>query len=167
MSVSINNPNQKSVCPTTRSLPIMISLHLQRMAAFHAASMCEDMCACGKICAASARSKKIQVTSWAQTSRPPRSAPRSALRTKRPFVSAAIAFAAFARARSTGTSAVQRFSPNRPFKQADTDGIQTALSLHSARNRRMRDKPAIQSARAIGRSRVQRSLIRGVSGDEQ
>ena len=85
MSVSINNPNQKSVCPTTRSLPIMISLHLQRMAAFHAASMCEDMCACGKICAASARSKKIQVTSWAQTSRPPRSAPRSALRTLLPF----------------------------------------------------------------------------------
>ena len=39
------------------------------------------MCACGKICAASARSKKIQVTSWAQTSRSPRSAPMIAKRT--------------------------------------------------------------------------------------
>ncbi|MDA0961926.1 MAG: hypothetical protein O2898_03290, partial [Proteobacteria bacterium] len=38
MSVSINNPDQRSVCPTTRSLPIMISLHLQRMAAFLSAA---------------------------------------------------------------------------------------------------------------------------------
>ncbi|MEP4194028.1 MAG: hypothetical protein ABJL99_00125 [Aliishimia sp.] len=47
------------------------------------------------------------------------------------------------RARSTRISAAQRFSPNRPFKRADLGGIQTALSLHSARTRKTRDMAAL------------------------
>jgi hypothetical protein len=48
------------------------------------------------------------------------------------FALAAIAHAAFARVRSTKSSAAQRFSPNRPLDQAETGGLQTDLSLRFA-----------------------------------
>lgn len=58
----------------------------------------------------------------------------------RPFALAAIAHAAFARVRSTKSSAAQRFSPNRPLDQAETGGLQTDLFTEACLNHQDADK---------------------------
>jgi hypothetical protein len=52
--------------------------------------------------------------------------------TNRPFASATIARAAFARGRSTKISETQRFSPNQPFKRVEHGGNQNFFSLRPA-----------------------------------